>query len=88
MRAPGVMTFHLRTGTARYYVIGCYIAPTDTSTVADVRAAWEARPKGCRPLLIGDLNVDLSCPRDEREEAIAELVDEMDLVDSSAQFRQ
>ena len=88
VRAPGVMTFQLRTGNARYYVIGCYIAPSDTSTVADVRAAWGRCPKGCIPLLLGDLNADLSCPRDGREEDIAELVDEIDLVDASSQFRQ
>ena len=39
-------------------------------------------------MLIGDLNVNLESSRDERdEEAIAEQVDDMDLIDMTYQFK-
>ena len=36
-------------------------------------------PKGCIPLLIGDLNVDLANPRDDRDEVVAEAMDALDV---------
>ncbi len=38
--------------------------------------------------MLGDLNINLAAPRDERDETIAELVDTMTLVDMSSHFRQ
>ena len=36
-------------------------------------------PKGCIPLLIGDLNVDLTNPRDDRDEVVAKAMDALDV---------
>ena len=34
----------------------------------DLWAAWEACPKGCMPLVLGDLNINFSKPQDKRDE--------------------
>jgi hypothetical protein len=54
-----------------------------------VDALWAARntcPDGCAPMVMGDLNTSFEHPRDEREEAIANLLDEINLVDLSHKF--
>ena len=38
---PNLLTFQLVTGEERYYVMGVYIPPADTTGVEDLRAAWE-----------------------------------------------
>ena len=38
-RTPNVLTFQLVTGRARYYIVGCYIPPTDLGGIEHVRAA-------------------------------------------------
>ena len=78
--APNVLTFELVMVKDRYYVMGTYISPSDLTTLEHVENARRQCPKGCKPLLIGDLNVNLESPRDERYETIAEQVDTMDLV--------
>ena len=68
--------------------MGAYILPTDLTALTNVEKAWHQYPKGCKPMLIGDLNVNLESSRDERdEEAIAEQVDDMDLIDMTYQFK-
>ena len=69
---PNVMAFQLETGRRRYYVVGAYLPPSDTTTIDHVRSAWAQCPKGCTPWLLGDLNVNLMHPLDERGEEIAE----------------
>ena len=85
---PNVLTFELVTGGDRYFVVGCYIAPTDTETVNHVRAAWNACPEGCIPLLLGDLNASLWDPVSPRDDAIADMTDEANIVDLSRHFLQ
>ena len=85
---PNLLTFQLVTGEERYYVMGVYIPPADTTGVDDLRAAWGACPNNCKPLLMGDLNINLSDPRSEREEIIADFLDDVNVVDVSRQFRQ
>ena len=87
-RTPNVLTFELVTGGDRYFVVGCYIAPTDTETVNHVRAAWDSCPEGCIPLLLGDLNASLRDPVSPRDDAIADMTDEADIIDLSRHFRQ
>jgi hypothetical protein len=70
---PNLITFRLVTGDERYYVMGMYIPPNDTGGGDDLRAAWEACPTS-----ISTLNTP-----DEREAAIADLLDEINLVDTS-----
>ncbi len=59
-----------------------HIPPNDLSTLATIAQAWNECPTGHTPFLRGDLNVNLGAPRDDRDEQIAELVeDEMGLCD-------
>jgi len=67
---PNLLTFQFVTGDERFYCMGIYLPPADTMGVEDLRAAWEACPEGCMPLVLGDLNVNFSEPRDERDEVI------------------
>jgi hypothetical protein len=52
----------------------------------DLWAAWEACPASCTPLVLGDLNINFSDPRNEREELIADLLDNIKVVDTSRRF--
>ncbi len=74
------------TGDERFYCSGIYIPPTDTMGVEDLRAAWEACPEGCIPIVLGDLNVDFRDPCDERDELVVDLLDKINLVDTSRKF--
>jgi hypothetical protein len=56
--SPNVLTFQLVTGGVRFFVIGACIPPADTMGVDDLRAAWATCPSMCKPLLLGDLNID------------------------------
>jgi len=69
---PNVLSFELQTGEDRYFIVGAYIAPSEISALADVDKAWAQCPKECKPMLIGDLNVNLREPRNERDVAVAE----------------
>ena len=60
--SPNILTFQLITGDERFFVIGAYIPPADTMGVDDLRAAWAKRPPNCKPLLLGDLNLDFRAP--------------------------
>ncbi|KAL7524110.1 hypothetical protein ACHAXR_000447, partial [Thalassiosira sp. AJA248-18] len=86
--SPNVIAFRLITEAANFYVVGCYIPPSDPETLEHVEKAWENCPKGFRPLLIGDMNINLESPRDERDETIAEQCDFWDLSCMSAHFMQ
>ena len=60
--SPNILTFQLITGDERFFVIGAYIHPADTTGVDDLRAAWAKCPLNCKPLLLGDLNLDFRAP--------------------------
>jgi hypothetical protein len=83
---PNLLTFQLVTGYKRFYVMGIYIPPTNTTGVDALRAAWNACPDGCAPIVMGDLNICFEHPRDEREQAIANLLDEINLVNLTQKF--
>jgi hypothetical protein len=85
---PNIFSLHLMMGSIRFFVVGCYIPPNDLEALACVDKAWHECPAGARPILVGDLNVNLCAPCTEREEMIAEQVDAMDLVKMSRHFRQ
>jgi hypothetical protein len=82
IRGPNVL------GAARWYIIGCYIPPNDLTTLTHVNEVWRACPKGCLPILLGDLNVNLAAPRNKRNDTIADQVYAMALIDMSTHFRQ
>ncbi len=71
---PNMLSFVIVTGSQRFYAVGCYIPPTNLSTLPQVKQALNKCLQGYTPLLIGDLNVNLRTPRDERDEQIAEVV--------------
>ena len=50
---PNVVGFQLAMGARRWYIVGCYLAPDDTSTVERVVAALDERPKGADLLVAG-----------------------------------
>jgi hypothetical protein len=83
MVSPNVLTFQLVTRRVQFFVIGAYIPPADTTGVDALRAAWATCPSSCKPLLLGDLNIDFGSPRTSREEAIVDLLDEINLVNMS-----
>ncbi len=55
---PNLLTFQLVSGNEQFYCMGIYILPADTTGVEDLRAAWEACPDGCIPIVLGDLNIN------------------------------
>ena len=59
---PNVIGFQLATGAQRWYIVGCYLAPDDTSTMERfVEALW-SRPRGAELMVAGDLNANLAAP--------------------------
>jgi hypothetical protein len=83
---PNLLTFELVMGYKRFYVMGIYIPPNDTTGVDALRAAWNACPDSCASILMGDLNTSFKHPRNEQEEAIVNLLDEINLIDLSCRF--
>ena len=86
--SPNLLTFQLVTGEDRYFVMGAYIPPADTLGVDDLRAAWAARPTNCKPLLLGDFNINLGTPQTEREEIIADFLNKINVTDTSRKYIQ
>jgi hypothetical protein len=86
---PNVITLVVVTGVEWYYAVGCYIPPTNLTTLTYVEGAWNKCPKGHILILLGDLNINLAPPRNKQHEMIAEQVqDVMGLIDVSCQFKQ
>jgi hypothetical protein len=89
IRGPNMLSFVIVTESQRFYVVGCYIPPTNLNTLPQVKQALNECPKGHTPLLIGDLNVKLCAPRDKQDDRIAEVVEDIcGLTDPSKHFRQ
>ena len=57
-----VLSFHLASGGHFWYIPGCYLAPYDAFTVADVITEISQRPRVAALLVVGDLNTDLAAP--------------------------
>ncbi len=87
---PKVLAFWLITGRLRYYVVGCYIPPSELERkmLDVVKAAWDACPAEFSPLLLDDLNINLGAPQGKRDITIDEECDFMGLQCLSTQFRQ
>ena len=83
---PNLLTFQLVTGYERFYVMEIHIPPNNTMGVDALWAAWNPCPDGCTPIVMGDLNISFEHPRDGREEAIADLLNKINLIDSSCKF--
>lgn len=85
---PNVISFQLVAASRRWGVVGAYIPPSDLDTVEFITQAFEALPRALPPILLGDLNVDLDNPRDERGQAIATEMAGLGLEDLLLHFRQ
>jgi hypothetical protein len=84
---PNIVTFQLATRDEQFYVTEIYI-PLDCDTGVDnLLRAWEACPQGCKPIILGDLNINFGFPRDKREEVIANLLDKINPIDTSRRYR-
>ena len=83
---PNLITFQLVTGDKRYYVIGIYIPPNNTEGGNNLWVAWEAFPANCRPIVMGNLIINIRNPPDDRKADITDLLDEINLVDMSCKF--
>ena len=69
---PNVVGFQLTTGTRRWYIVGCYLAPDNTLTIERVVKVIKELPEGAELLVLGDFNVNLAKPEgDRRGEDIA-----------------
>ncbi len=66
--------------------MGIYIPPNDTGGGDDLQSAWEECPANCSRIVMGNLNINVEHPRDEREATLANLLDEINLVDTSRKF--
>jgi hypothetical protein len=86
LRGPNMLSFQLVSGTTRWYIVGCYIPLTNLTTLTHVNEAWRACPKGCLPILLGDLNVNLAALCNERDDTIAKQVDAMALINMTSHF--
>ena len=73
---PYVVNFHLGKGKWRWFILGCYLATDDASTLQSVVTALRERPRGDKLLVTGDFNADLSRPEgaDQDKEIAAVLV--------------
>jgi hypothetical protein len=83
---PNLLSFQLVMGYERFYMMGTYIPPNDTTGVDALCKAWASCPANCIPLVLGDLNVNFEHPRDAGEEQIIDLLDKINLVDTSQKF--
>ena len=85
---PNVLSFQLVTGGLRVAAVGAYVPPDDLSTLEFINRALDDLPQGQKPLLLGDLNMDLEDPRDDRAYSIAADMASFGFEDMLAHFRQ
>ena len=84
---PNVIGFQLATGARRWYIVGCYLAPDNSSTMERVVEALRSRPRGAELLVAGDFNVNLATPEgDRRAEDIATTLATEGLEDMAKHF--
>jgi hypothetical protein len=81
-----LMSFQLVMGNKWYYVMGIYTPPNCTMGVDDLRVAWEACPADCTPLVVGNLNIWFKEPANDRADAIAYLLEEINTTNLSHNF--
>jgi hypothetical protein len=81
--SPNALTFQLI--TAQFFVMGANIPPEG---VDDLHKVWAKCSANCKPLLLGELNINYGSPHSKREEIIADLLDEINLTNMSQKFRQ
>jgi hypothetical protein len=68
---PNVISCQLVTGQHWIPVVRAYIFLADESTLEFIRQATDSLPQWCKPLLLGDLKVNLADLLDHRAHAVA-----------------
>ena len=81
------MSFNLATGARQWYIIGCYLAPDDTSAIERVVAALRERPKGTALVVVGELNTEMEdSDKNRRVTKISAAMTEAGVEDMMAHF--
>ena len=88
MWGPNTVTCQVQTGEVRYYVVGCYLPPLDKEgkSLDDGVDTINKMPRGCIPMLLGDLNVNLDVPQNEQEAKVAAAMDHHRMACASKHF--
>ena len=85
--SANVASFQLASGGQKWYIVGCYLAPDNASTIDDVIVAISQRLRGGALLVAGDLNTNLTAPEERtQDEEIAEAIAAAGLEDMSGHF--
>ena len=56
---PNVFGLQLETGEWRWYIVGCYLYPDNTSMTESFVATLKERPRGAELLVSGDFNTKM-----------------------------
>ena len=84
---PNVIGLQLATWARRWYIVGVYLAPEDTTTMERVVEAIRRKPRGAELLMAGDFNVNIAASEgDRRAEDIATEVATAGLEDMARHF--
>ena len=67
-------------GARQCYVVGAYVPPNDRPSVRRVEKGLRAAPEELELILVGDLNMRLGNPHDEREEDLVTALSDRGLV--------
>ena len=82
-----IANFKLESGGQKWYIVGCYLAPDNASTIDDIIVAISQRLRGAALLVSGDINTNLTAPEGRtQDEDIAEAIAEAGLEDMSGNF--
>ena len=82
-----MITWGAEEGARQWYIVGCYLAPNNTSTIERVVEALKERPKGAKLLVAGYMNANLAEPEgDRRGEDIAAALSTEGLEEMPAHF--
>ena len=75
---PNMIGYQLATGARQWYIVGCYLATDDSSTMERVVEALRSRPRGAEMMVAGDLNANLAKPEGYRraEDIVATIATE------------
>ena len=67
-----IISLHLIVGSTQFFVVGCYIPPSDLATLTCVEVAWRKCPAGAHPILVSNLNLDLcACTQSKRRQLLS-----------------
>ena len=83
---PNMASFFLMLELRRWYVGRAYVPPNDAPAAHSIEQALELAPKLMEVILLGDLNIRLREPRDNREDELPPTLAGNGLGDVTAHF--